>query len=62
MVAPERPRLECLGGPQDGERVPDRGVFWLVLGRMGADGQVIPGSAGTYVQRAGTYRWEPDPT
>ena len=61
MVAPERPRLECLGGPQDGERVPDRGLFWLVLGRVDATGRVIPGSAGLYVERGCAYRWEPDP-
>lgn len=62
MASPtERHRLECLGGPQDGERVLDRGVFWRVLGRVDATGRVIPGSAGLYVERDGAYRWEPDP-
>ena len=55
-------RLECLGGPHDGERVPDRGVFWRVLGRVDAAGRPMPGSSGLYVQRDGAYRWEPDPT
>lgn len=55
-------RLECLGGPHDGERVRDRGMFWRVIATLSPDGEPVPGSAGTYVQRDGAYRWEPDPT
>lgn len=28
---PASDRIECLGGPHDGELVPDRGVFWRVV-------------------------------
>lgn len=60
MLPTERPRLECRGGPQDGERIPSRGIFFFVLGRADPAGKVIPGSAGLYVERDGAYRWEPD--
>lgn len=64
MLPTERPRLECLGGPHDGERVLDRGVFWRVLLNVdsAATHPIRPGSSGTYVQRGGVYQWEPDPT
>jgi hypothetical protein len=55
-------RLECLGGPSDGQRIPDRGMFWRIMGTVDpATGKVRPGSSGTYVQRGGVYQWEPDP-
>lgn len=55
-------RLECVGGPHDGERVRDRGLFWRVIARLdGETGQPVAGSAGSYVLRDGAYQWEPDP-
>lgn len=60
MKLPERPILECLGGPHDGERIPSRGIFWFVVGRVDKTGKVIPGSAGLYVERDGAYHWQPD--
>ena len=52
-------RIECVGGPDDGERVRDRGMFWMVVARIDEDGEPVPGSAGTYVLQDGAYRWEP---
>ena len=56
--------IECRGGPADGQRVRDRGLFWRVVGTVDPEhpATVIPGSAGTYTLRQGEYRWEPDPT
>ena len=52
-------RIECLGGPADGERIRDRGMFWMVVARIDEDGEPVPGSAGTYVRDGMVYRWEP---
>ena len=52
--------IECIGGPADGERVRDRGMFWVLPAQLNEDGEVVPGSAGTYVRDGAVYRWEPD--
>ena len=58
---PTDAKVECRGGPYDGERVPDVGMFWRVMASVNlATGQSQPGSSGTYVQRSRVYQWEPD--
>lgn len=56
-------KIECRGGgPSDGEKVPDQGVFWRIMATIDKrTGRPIPGPSGTYVQRQGVYQWEPDP-
>jgi hypothetical protein len=56
-------RIECRGGPCDGEQVTDRGLFWRAIARYDPERPeaVGPGMAGTYVLRGREYRWEPDP-
>jgi hypothetical protein len=63
---------ECIGGPHDGERVPDHGWLWRITAAMelpeprepwqgeGEPPAVRPGASGSYVQEGRTYRWEPD--
>jgi hypothetical protein len=39
-------RIECLGGPHDGETVPDRGVFWRVVAVVDPfTGQITPAAS-----------------
>ena len=55
-------RIECMGGPHDGERVRDQGAFWRVVAVVDPEtAESRPGSSGTYVERSGVYQWEPDP-
>lgn len=62
--------IECVGGPCDGERVPEHGLFWRVIADvvtpesdvpgLAPEPEVRPGPSGTYVLDRGKYRWEPD--
>ena len=55
-------RIECFGGPQDGERITDRGLFFRCVGRVDPHtGTLQPGTSGTYVRHRDGYHWEADP-
>jgi hypothetical protein len=65
-------RIECVGGPHDGQEMSDRGMFWRAIATISPGKelepwqgeseppQVRPGASGTYVLRQGKYMWEPD--
>ena len=42
---------ECVGGPYDGDLIPDRGWMFRVM---------TPGWSGTYVLEGKGYKWIPD--
>jgi hypothetical protein len=65
-------KIECVGGPNDEEELPDRGIFWRVIASAapgedmepwqgeGEPPQVRPGASGPYIKRHRRNVWEPD--